>query len=155
MRRTCWKLSLAKEFTLHEMKLKKWGPGFKLTSLDKIIRIIGNQRGTRLTYECHHIWNIIGQRVQVAGVIDIQNMSSGWVPEITVEIILLNFSDNSITFPIFVFIRLINSTIYSFWHSLHMSRPKTTSDKYVETHWVDSKKTIFLLYRFRSVLDVT
>ena len=73
--------------------------------------------------------------MQVAGVVDIQNMYSGKVPEITL-VVLLHCSNNSITFPI-GFIRLIISTICYFSHSLNMRRPKTLSDKYVGMHSVD------------------
>ena len=38
--------------------------------------------------------------MQVAGVVDIQNMYNGKVPEITLEMVLLHCSNNSITFPI-------------------------------------------------------
>ena len=73
--------------------------------------------------------------MQVAGVADIQNMYSGKVPEITLEIILLHCSNNAITFPIGFILRLIISTICSFSHSLNMNRPnKSKSDKYVEMH---------------------
>ena len=75
--------------------------------------------------------------MQVAGVVDTQNMYSGKVPEITLEIILLHCSNNAITFPIGFILRLIISTICSFSHSLNMSRPKATSDKYVEMHSLD------------------
>ena len=91
--------------------------------------------------------------MQVAGVVDTQNMYSGKVPEITLEIILLHCSNNPITFPI-GFLRLIISTICSFSHSLNMSRP-ATSDKYVEMHSVDINNDFSLLYRFKLVLNVT
>ena len=74
--------------------------------------------------------------MQVAGVVDIQNMYRGKVPEITLEIILLHCSNNSTTFPI-GFIRIITSTICSFSQTLNMNMPKTMSDKYVEMHSVD------------------
>ena len=92
--------------------------------------------------------------MQVAGVVDIQNMYSGKVPEITLEMVLLHCSNNSITFPI-GFIRLMISTICSFSHSLNMRRPKTLSDKYVGMHSVDINNVSFLLYRFKLVLSVT
>ena len=41
--------------------------------------------------------------MQVAGVVDIQNMYSGKVPEITLEMVLLHCSNNSITFPIGIY----------------------------------------------------
>ena len=81
--------------------------------------------------------------MQVAGVVDTQNMYSGKVPEITLEIILLHCSNNAITFPIGFILRLIISRICSFSHSLNMSRP-ATSDKYVEKHSVDINNVFFL-----------
>ena len=80
--------------------------------------------------------------MQVAGVVDIQNMYSGKVQEITLEMVLLHCSNNSITFPI-GFIRLIICTTCSFSHSLNMSRPKTLSDKYVGMHSVDINNVFF------------
>ena len=92
--------------------------------------------------------------MQVAGVVDTQNMYSGKVPEITLEIILLHCSNNAITFPIGFILRLIISTICSFSHSLNMSR-HATSDKYVEMHSLDINNVFSLLYRFKLVLNVT
>ena len=44
------KLSLADEFTFHDIKLKelssKWGPGFRSISFDNKMSIIGSQFGT-------------------------------------------------------------------------------------------------------------
>ena len=90
--------------------------------------------------------------MQVAGVADTQNMYSGKVPEITLEIILLHCSNNAITFPIGFILRLIISTICSFSHSLNMSRPKATSDKYVEMHSLDINNVFSLLYTYPSTL---
>ena len=93
--------------------------------------------------------------MQVADVVDIENMKSNKVPEIILEIILLDLGDKTTTLPILGFIRIIKSTICSFSQSLNNSKPKIMSDKYVKTYRVDTNKVFFLLYRFRSVLNVT
>ena len=59
MRRIRSKLSLAKEFKFHDIKLKKlfWkcGPGFKLISFDNKMRMIGSQSGTCFFSEWHQV----------------------------------------------------------------------------------------------------
>ena len=93
--------------------------------------------------------------MQVADVVDIENMKSNKVPEIILEIILLDLGDKTKTLPILGFIRIIKSTICSFSQSLNKSKPNIMRHKYVKTHRVDTNKVFFLLYRFRSVLNVT
>ena len=82
-------------------------------------------------------------------------MSSGNVPGITGEIILLRFSDKSIKLPIFGFIQIINKTICSLLHSLNMERPEATNDKHVEVHRFEIKQYFFVLQRFKSVSNLT
>ena len=83
-------------------------------------------------------------------------MYSGKVPEITVVIILLHFSNDEITFPIAEFIlMLIINTICSFSHSLNMSRPKVMIDKYLKKHSDEFNNVLSLLYRFKLVVNLT
>ena len=91
------------------------------------------------------------QRVQVAGVSDIENIENDKVPDITLEIIILNLHDKSKTLPILSYVRMINSR--SFSHSLNKSNHNKMCDIYIEVHLVDTSN-FFLQCRLKSVWNV-
>ena len=99
-------------------------------SFDSDMSSMGTQYGTFFVNVKVQIWNTNRLKMQVTGVIAIENIYKDKIVKMVRDTILLNLRSKSINLPKFGFIRTTKSRIWLFSNS--MSNPNVRSDRNIE-----------------------